>query len=400
MACQRSLLLCLLVAGAFGTCVAPAGITMNFETWVPETPYVGEASYMVVNGTNHQTSSFTWTHCQINLYQGTYSYGSQGYIPCWTDEVKSGANFRFQTGVVWVPQDAPLGSYTWELMTYDDNGNQGGCWSGSVDVEEDPNPHADDDVACTNTGGFTLGVETWVPAAPVQGFASFAVLNGQNKRNTSLQISNVQVTYVRVKDGYTWTSPIVITNCPVTAAGASLRCQTGSIWIPSAMKTGKYTAYITAMDVNKNPLGCITSTVTIKKAPSDTEAEEKEDTCCPGIFTGHTETWVPAKPQRGNATYVVVQGTNTASYTANAYNCTVTMTQGSYSYGSNGRIACWTGPVASGADFRVQTAAVQVPAKAPLGQYTTEIQAFSLTGQAVGCWHGVATVVNPPPSDE
>lgn len=292
-----------------------------------------------------------------------------------------------------------MGTYTWQLRTYDDNGNQGGCWSGSVDVEEDPNPH-DDAGTCACNAGVTFGVETWVPVTPYQGLASYAVLNGKNNRNTSIQISYVQATYVRVKDGYTWNSPVVITNCAATPAGASLRCQTGSIWIPSAMKTGKYTVYITALDTNKNSLGCATATVTIKKAPSDTEAEEKEDTCCPGIFTGHTETWVPVKPQRGNASYVVVQGTNTASYTANAYNCTVTLTQGSYSYGSNGRIACWTGPVAAGAGFRVQTAAVWVPAKAPLGQYTTEIQAFSLTGQAVGCWHGVATVVNPPPSDE
>jgi len=516
MAGRSLVLLGLLVAGAFATCSAPSGISMLFETWVPVTPYVGEASYMVVNGTNNQATSFTWTHCTIELYQGSYSYGTKDYIPCWTDEVKPGASFRFQSDVVWVPADAPLGAYTWELTTYDQFGNEGGCWSGSLDVEEDPNPNnnvcvaptdislssetwvpatpysgeasfivvsgtnnqatsftwthcamtltlgsysygSDDhlscwtdevkpgapfrfqtgaiwvpadaplgtytwqlttydqfgnaagcwsgsvtvekdpnsalsDFYCANDGTLTLDTNTWVPATPNQGQASYVVVSGQNKRNTPVTVRYAKVTLFQVNGYASYSTPGAIDaySGPV-AAGGSINFQTGSIWIPQNLPVSNYITHFTALDLNMNILGCFTGQVSIQTPPS---AGKK--TCSPGIFTAHTETWVPANPQRGGASYVVVAGVNTAQYTANSFNCTVTLTQGPYSYGSNGRISCWTGPVAAGADFRVQTDAVNVPVNAPLGTYITEIQAYALNGDFVGCYTGTAFVVNPP----
>jgi hypothetical protein len=218
------------------------------------------------------------------------------------------------------------------------------------------------------------------------------VLNGQNKRTTSVTLRYAKVTLAQVNGNATYSTPGLLDGYsgPV-AAGAAMRFQTGAIWIPSNLPVGKYISYYTALDMNQNVLGCFTGKVTIKKAPS-----EEDETCSAGIFTAHTETWVPVKPQRGNASYVVVAGVNTAQYTANSYNCTVTLTKGTYSYGSNGRIACWTGPVAAGASFRVQTAAILVPANAPLGAYTTEIQAYGLDGSFVGCWTGTASVVKAP----
>ena len=131
MVSQKSLLLCLLVAGAFGDCVAPADITLSTETWVPDPLIAGSASFIVVSGSNDQSTSFTWSYCTVTLTQGDYSFGSTSLGSCPTSEVAPGATFSFQTDTVWVPQDAPEGSYTWELSTYDVNKNLAGCWSGS-----------------------------------------------------------------------------------------------------------------------------------------------------------------------------------------------------------------------------------------------------------------------------
>jgi len=249
------------VAGAFATCSAPADILLQTETWVPQTPYVGEASFIVVNGTNNQATSFFWNRCQVTISQGSYSYGSDANLPCWTDEVKSGANFRFQTGAIWVPVDAPLGQYTWQLTPYDVWGNAAGCWSGILTVAEDPN-----NGVCVAPADISLRMETWVPQTPYVGQASFIVVNGTNNQATS----------------FTWT------------------------------------------------------------------------------------------------------------------HCQMTLSQGSYSYGSDDNLACWTNEVKSGANFRFQTGAIWVPVNAPLGQYTWQLTPYDQYGNAAGCWSGTATIATPP----
>lgn len=263
MATQRSLLLCFLVAGAFGTCVAPVDITLNFETWVPETPYVGEASYIVVNGTNHQTTSFTAAFCQITMTQGSYSYGSEGYIPCWTDEVKPGANFRFQTGAVWVPQDAPLGTYTWELCVYTENKSLIGCWCSSVSVEEDPRKIREEEIENLNCANYPLevGNPTWNPVYPHPGYYCYLTSYVQNYSPSAVTASTCSVTFSLGSTSFGTGGRV--------ACGAiynfseSMNLVIGSILVPSSAPVGYYNTVIQIYGEQGQTVGCWSGTTNV-----------------------------------------------------------------------------------------------------------------------------------------
>lgn len=242
---------------------------------------------------------------------------------------------------------------------------------------------------CTAPTGLLLTVETTVPVNPYIGQAMYWVFDLLNDSSNKVNFSTCSITMSNGSYFFSTPGRIACSSNGAVGIGNTARFQTAALWIPATAPAGTYTVSVTAFNPKGKTIGCWQFQSNVVSSQ-----EEEDDTCTPGVMTATTETWVPVKPVTGQGSYVVVQGQNTGTTKNNAYQCNVTLTQGSYSYGSNGLIACWTGPVKAGAGFRVQTAAVWVPKTAPVGQYTTQIQAYNFAGAPVGCWTGTAIVTN------
>ena len=364
------------------SCNPSSEISLNFKDWASRPLIVQQPFTVLAEGLNMQSLPLDWTHCIFEIFTTSYSFNTQStYLPCHVTQL-SDNSFQLETAVISLPMDMHTGEYNWVLTVYPEKGPAAACGFGQVTV-----------LSCNNDGTVTLNTESWMPETPFQGFPSSLRLQGQNNREETISVRSVAVTLVETGgSGATFSTPLgVEASSGLIAPGASMNFLTDAIWIPPTLPAGEYTSYVTAFDPNSNSLGCYSGKFTLHKAPWDTPVR----TCTPGVFSGHIETWVPNRLQRGGASYVVVSGVNSGPLQASSNTCSVTLTQGSYSYRSRGRVACGTGLVAAGQDFHLHTALVWVPYDAPFGVYSTEIQAYDSTGVAVGCWSGTVVITDP-----